>query len=93
MKGKIHIKIYFHLCKYLLILKIVPKAASKFNFCSGFLSCYWSIFSGFYPLFDAGKIRENLIVFAGFRKNFQTRTQAALGTFVRAIGGYQKAGT
>ncbi len=51
-----------------LILKIAPRAASKFSFqllflkLVDFLQCY----TPYRYLLDAGKIRENLLVIGGF---------------------------
>ncbi len=62
-------KILLSSAKHLLTLKDVPKAA--LNFCSGFLSCYWSILSSVYPVLDAGKIGENPHFIGDFLNNFQ----------------------
>ncbi len=70
-------KILLPSLKTLLILKVVPKAAS--NFCSGFPML------SFVHFFLC-------IVIAGFRSNFQNHSRVSEQLF-KGTGGYQKAGT
>ncbi len=64
------------LCKHLLILKIVPKAA--LNFCSGFP--FLSVMVDYLPGYIHGRLSEQF-----------SESRAAFGTTFRVTGGFRTA--
>ncbi len=69
------------LWKHLLILKVVPKAASA-NSVHAFLRSHWSIFLVYNVQYIHSRLSEQF-----------SESQAGFGTTSKGTGGYQKAGT